>query len=1168
MAKNKPQDPTPSPLAEAAHSDLEVEDYVDDASLKAQLQFDSLLESAKLKRLRKLVEQLKLYSQIILDNMMEKALAKKAAQEQARKEKEEQEEKEMEERETEGMNEENGEGPMSEDGPKPEDSKSEETSELENPQEPSSDHKKGPSKKIKEVDLPEDIQEVLDVDSADDVVEITHLESSVASQRRRRTRTVQIDSDSDDEAPTRRLRTRSRPQQAEDSDFGSDFAADPGSKLADDSDLEIVEVRQQPKRLKQQSLARAKKAKLAAQPVSEKTLRTRHAIEAAQTGHNQLQPRMVSGGEMKDYQLDGLEWLVSLYENGLNGILADEMGLGKTLQCIALYAHLLENGVKGPFLVVAPLSTVDNWCREFEKFAPEIRVLRYIGERDPRRRLKLKGTKKAPIDVVVTSYDIVLRDFQRLNRVSWGYLTVDEGHRLKNFDLHLIRHLRRLDTGNRLLLTGTPLQNNLRELWLLLNFILPDVFHDLEIFELWFDLSELTDPALGLSADESKRVKAEFQSDLVKNLHEILRPFLLRRLKKDAISELPPKKEYIVYLTLLPMQRVMYRAALDRRLYEVVLELYAKEYLLKNHGSLFLTKEHLHVVDKLLAERFAEKKTAAKRMRTQIYDSVLLNTFDGLPDDRSARRGRQKQEDEPFRLEGKKAPAILDALLDADLEASPEKKKPPTRAELAAITLYTKQIKTLLLWADHDQKDTTPSAKELRETLLNKSDPYLCLQQLDPLMEQLVSALTGIRVRVSQTYWSRSKVLTLAMTTCQWASDVRSTLEATLPGDDDGSVTASDSDQETATASEREDSDPGAFLGLAEPEKKSVPAAGPLSVSDFDSDTDAEVIEISDDELSLEEARESRANSTLHTLELHVKQLRLQSLVMQFRKVCATPYVYYEPFPATLEPELYGPEFAEMLSAHSVKIRMLELLLDRLLPAQHKVLVFSQFALVLDLLSLVLEKRNILHLRLHGLMDHEDRKVEIADFCSGDPDSTQVFLLSTRAGGLGLNLVQADTVILFDNDWNPQMDLQAMDRVHRIGQDKPVKVIRFVVRHTIEELLVIKSFGKRALEQMVIRQGKFQLSRVATKLAEEKVDVFSMDSVSLLAALSNRMELQGADNEPLPAVNDVLLGNVAKDEKPLLTEDELAEILNRSPDCYTAEPVEYENLTVFEAAAE
>ncbi|KAH0173630.1 SWI/SNF chromatin remodeling complex component, partial [Aureobasidium melanogenum] len=206
------------------------------------------------------------------------------------------------------------------------------------------------------------------------------------------------------------------------------------------------------------------------------------------------QPALVTGGLMRSYQLEGLEWLTSLYENGLNGILADEMGLGKTIQTISFLAFLREKGTYGPFLIASPLSTTSNWVNEFHKWTPDIPVVLYHGskqEREEIRRKRFKNPGSKDFPVICTSYEICMNDRKFLANYGWKFIIIDEGHRIKNLNCRLIRELQSYQSANRLLITGTPLQNNLTELWSLLHFLMPTIFDKLESFESWFDFSAL-----------------------------------------------------------------------------------------------------------------------------------------------------------------------------------------------------------------------------------------------------------------------------------------------------------------------------------------------------------------------------------------------------------------------------------------------------------------------------------------------------------------------------------------------------------------------------------------------------------------------------------------------------------------------------------------------------
>ncbi|TQD70221.1 hypothetical protein C1H46_044243 [Malus baccata] len=180
---------------------------------------------------------------------------------------------------------------------------------------------------------------------------------------------------------------------------------------------------------------------------------------------------LLTGGKLKSYQIKGVKWLISLWQNGLNGILADQMGLGKTIQTIGFLAHLKGNGMDGPYLVIAPLSTLANWVNEISRFTPSINAIVYHGDKKQRDEIRRKHmpSKIGPkFPIIVTSYEIAMADARRcLRHYSWKYLVVDEGHRLKNSKCVLLRELKHLRVDNKILLTGTPLQNNLAELCLM-----------------------------------------------------------------------------------------------------------------------------------------------------------------------------------------------------------------------------------------------------------------------------------------------------------------------------------------------------------------------------------------------------------------------------------------------------------------------------------------------------------------------------------------------------------------------------------------------------------------------------------------------------------------------------------------------------------------------------
>ena len=287
------------------------------------------------------------------------------------------------------------------------------------------------------------------------------------------------------------------------------------------------------------------------------------------------QPTLVSGATLRDYQLAGVRWLVSLHDAQLNGILADEMGLGKTLQVLAFFAYLSEaRREKGPFLVVVPLSVLSNWKADAERFAPLLAQRMHIHHGDAGERAfsladffaRTRADARSPdVDarlggtaVVLTTFELAMRDAPLLRRHAWSYIVVDEGHRLKRGDSRLGDALRSLRAPRRLLLTGTPLQNSLDELWALLNFTLPAIFDSAVNFNEWFAApfgAHTDDAALALSPDEQRLV--------VERLHAVLRPFLLRRVKADLQLDLhlPPCRKVELPCAMSALQVALYERA-------------------------------------------------------------------------------------------------------------------------------------------------------------------------------------------------------------------------------------------------------------------------------------------------------------------------------------------------------------------------------------------------------------------------------------------------------------------------------------------------------------------------------------------------------------------------------------------------------------------------------
>ncbi|XXQ37871.1 Chromodomain-helicase-DNA-binding protein 1 [Plasmodiophora brassicae] len=517
---------------------------------------------------------------------------------------------------------------------------------------------------------------------------------------------------------------------------------------------------------------------------------SRNASSKSRFEKLETQPEwMSSAGTLRDYQLEGLNWMLFSHFERRNVILADEMGLGKTIQCISFLGCLhADHGIPGPYLVVVPLSTIAAWKREFSKWTPWMNVVEYRGTKDARAVCRdyewygentAGGSSRKPapaFNVLLTNYEVANKDFEYLNQFTWAYLLIDEAHRLKDDQSLLYQTLKSLRSTHRLLITGTPLQNSVKELWCLLHFLDPHKFCSLPEFESTYGgLTESVATVTHLS-----------------KLHDLLKPYLLRRTKSDVLKSLPSKTERILRVDMSDMQKRYYRWVLTKNFNE-----------------------------------------------------------------------------------------------------------------------------------------------------LNK--------------------------------------------------------------------------------------------GL-------------------------------------------RGNSVSS----------LSNTIMELKKVANHPYLFENAELKNHESTLQ--ELTRMV-ANSGKMVLLDRLLDRLFETGHRVLIFSQMVRMLDILADYLVLKGFKFQRLDGSMRSEDRQHAMDHFnADGSPDF--VFLLSTRAGGLGVNLATADTVIIFDSDWNPQNDLQAEARAHRIGQTKTVNIYRFVMKSSVEEDILERAKRKMVLDHLVIQKmdtsGRGALTDKAASKGERK----------------------------------------------------------------------------------
>ncbi|RYP03777.1 hypothetical protein DL764_004889 [Monosporascus ibericus] len=654
------------------------------------------------------------------------------------------------------------------------------------------------------------------------------------------------------------------------------------------------------------------------------------------------QPKIMTGGTMRDYQLEGLTWMYEICLQGLSGILADEMGLGKTIQVISLVALLREQEhYFGPHLIIAPLSTLSNWQDEFARWTPSIPFVLYHGTPEERRGIfrsqvmkhYQKGRPTERFPVVCTSYEMVLRDRSALSKIDWAFIVVDEGHRMKNADAKLFRELQQFKSATRLLITGTPLQNNLKELWSLLHFLMPETFLDWEAFEVWFDFSDLQD-----EEGTEQFIEDRESQDLVAKIHKVLQPLLLRRIKADVASYLPKKREYVLYAPMTKEQTDLYNVISDKKVD---------------------TRSYLEnkVVERLTGATNTPQSSRKSSRRSSRAGS-------NIPTDTASTTARD-------------AFSIMMMGKNGGLRSKSKAKvgEVGTPARGAAKRKTSPTSETSIPKSNKSSRQSTPS-KSARGRPRKGRPSYK------------------------------------------------------IPDD-------SDEDKLDDDAFEAK---------LAE------------ELAARDEETDGELLEDED----LERAE------TLELAKQQIADKRLGNPLMQLRLVCNSPHNFYNPWAFD-----DSVPVDESIVTASGKM----LLLDRLLPALfergHKVLIFSQFKTQLDILHdycAGLRKWNVC--RIDGSVAQDHRRQQIKDF-NEDPDF-KIFLLSTRAGGQGINLASADTVILFDSDWNPQQDLQAQDRCHRIGQTRPVVVYRIATKGTVEEELLLSADAKRRLEKLVIKKGGFR----------------------------------------------------------------------------------------------
>ncbi|SCV05362.1 LANO_0H05820g1_1 [Lachancea nothofagi CBS 11611] len=734
------------------------------------------------------------------------------------------------------------------------------------------------------------------------------------------------------------------------------------------------------------------------------------------------QPKLLTC-TLKEYQLKGLNWLANLYDQGINGILADEMGLGKTVQSISVLAHLAENhNIWGPFIVVTPASTLHNWVNEIQKFVPGFKILPYWGNGNDRKilrrfwdRKQFRYGKDAPFHVLITSYQMVVSDAAYIQKMKWQYMILDEAQAIKSSQSSRWKNLLSFHCRNRLLLTGTPIQNNMQELWALLHFIMPSLFDSHDEFSDWF----------------SKDIESHAQSNTklnqqqLRRLHMILKPFMLRRIKKNVQSELGEKIEIDVMCDLTRRQHKLYQvlktqmsaaydaienaagnddASSDQNIVNTVMQ-FRK---VCNHPDLFEREDvsspfaftnfgrsgSLLRENGVLNVNYSTKNCIDYNIPRLIFDEMLVPNYE------NAIKTTNKLLNHTFNVLHPENSKELCAALSCLTGLAPGKFYELSNENMIYKALGLKGKQASQLTAIYDDEDLKNKSQH-KYTLENSSDTLTNLSK--NTTDGVLASLLNIKQDVYENEYMNN-----------WHP-------AYYPAANAPPINLEISSSSQFSQEKR--------LELFDPFLCQALSAIPAEVQ-----------------------RDLRTKHKLPIYEFPKSECYPEALNKNFTSAISMPSM-------------------DKFIMESTKLKKLDNLLVGLKKGDHRVLIYFQMTKMMDLMEEYLTYRQYKHIRLDGSSKLEDRRDLVHDWQT--KPEIFIFLLSTRAGGLGINLTAADTVIFYDSDWNPTIDSQAMDRAHRLGQTRQVTVYRLLIRGTIEERMRDRAKQKEHVQQVVM-EGKTQ----------------------------------------------------------------------------------------------
>ncbi|EQC26133.1 hypothetical protein SDRG_16024 [Saprolegnia diclina VS20] len=674
---------------------------------------------------------------------------------------------------------------------------------------------------------------------------------------------------------------------------------------------------------------------------------------------------------LRAYQTAGVAWLLSLAHNRMNGILADEMGLGKTIQTISMLAALATEGIWGPHLIVVPTSCILNWEMELKRWCPAFKIMTYYGSAKRRKDLRNGWSKTNAFQVCITSYQLVVADAPCFKRKKWYYLVLDEAHNIKNWKSQRWQTLLTFNTQRRLLLTGTPLQNNLMELWSLMHFLMPHLFRSRAQFTYWFN-----NPLNAMVEGE-----AAVNASLVARLHRIIRPFVLRRLKKDVAKQMPGKFEHVLMCPLSKRQTFLYedfmarsstRKAMAGGNFVGMMNVLMQLRKVCNHPDLFEPRPISSPWD--VPPLTLTYPLSASALAKDPPPCVPLLEASGVAE-RLLQSSSTLVVDDVFL-----APPIV-----PDSAHPLVKSFMVERGALLALACQTRQS-TLVAINWRRCQSHVP--------LLTHEMLHACT------LPQLISAAMDVHARPNA---ASDTLQALVVSGHRRFAAVASLLPHVL-----------------------------CYVHAVRTRSVQVDVSGPLTAG-----------RVREAERWAETSAAIRESLAPLTTALHHVVQRSH---------------------------LFFPD-KRLVQFDCGKLQQLDRLLRDLKRDGHRCLIFSQMSSMLNILEIFLNIHGHTYFRLDGSTPVEKRQ-RLMDRFNAD-EKVFCFILSTRSGGLGINLTGADTVIFYDSDWNPAMDAQAQDRAHRIGQTRDVHIYRLVSEHTVEENILRKAQQKRHLDVLVMAEGQF-----------------------------------------------------------------------------------------------